>query len=143
MIIPLAIFFIICLPSRALLLYLAWTYKSPSIKRTNNNKIPEAYYIALFTFIVSCYWIFSVYINFLDLWWNPYKIVHIINYLGYTLLTIFDYPESYILLATDLLLACFIIIFHYYKDLSKSWNKYIYKPLSQYKFNAEFIRNFT
>ena len=143
MIIPLLLFLIICLPSRTLLLYLAWTYKSPNIKRNNNDKIPESYYIALFTFIVSCYWIFSVSVNFLDLWWNPYKIVHIINYLGYTFLTIFDYPESYILLATDLLLACFIIMFHYYNDLSNLWKKYIHDPISQYKLNAKFIRRFT
>ena len=141
--IPLLIFFIICLPSRAFLLYLAWRYKSPSIKRSSNDKIPNSYYIALFTFIVSCYWIFSVAVNFLDLWWNPYKIIHIMNYLAYTILTIFDYPESYMLLATDLLLASFIIIFHYYKDISKLYKEYIYDPITQYKFNAKFIRHST
>ena len=141
--IPLLIFFIMCLPSRALLLYLAWTYKSLNIKRDDNNKIPESYYIALFTFIVSCYWIFSVTVNFLDLWWNPYKIVHIMNYLGYTILTIFDYPESYILLASDLLLACIIVIFHYYKDVNKLYKEYIYTPITKYKFNAKFIKRFT
>jgi len=112
-------FFLLCVPLRLLLIYVALT---------SNKK-----YLAGITLVITIYWIITSTINFRNVWWNPYRLFHAINYFSYSLLTFLNYNLSYIFLIIDLLYGIFVFVLQYFDEINEWVNDNILNHLHSYK----------
>ena len=139
-------FFVICVPVRIFLVYIAIVNRivSKSISdesdkaEVENNKditdkTSKIKLLAIFTFVVAIYWLFISFSGLLSgIWWNPYRIIHAINYLIFSGLVYLEYEYAYIILLLDLLFGITVFILHNYDFISKYVHEHIIEPIQRY-----------
>ena len=120
-------FFVFCVPIRSLLVYIAF------INRTFDSKADKIQLLAVFTFIVSIYWLFISISGLLsDAWWNPYRIIHAMNYLIFSGLVYLKYKHAYIILLLDLIFGVTVFILQNYDFMSTFVHKNIIDYIKRY-----------
>ena len=113
-------FFVFCVPIRSLLVYMAFINRNLEL-------------LAVFTFIVSIYWLFISISGLLsDAWWNPYRIIHAMNYLIFSGLVYLKYKHAYIILLLDLIFGVTVFILQNYDFMSTFVHKNIIDYIKRY-----------
>lgn len=126
----LLIFIFLCLPSRSLLAWYAYSIRE--------NK--EKFLLVLITFIISINWLLMFNFNFRNAWWNGYRSIHALNYLSYAILTYMNYPFAYFFLVFDVIVANIVVFLEYYKEIWHLLDYNIYRYISGYEIKIEKLK---
>ena len=104
-------YFIFCVPIRSLLVYIAYINRMVDTGKVDvattaaapiADKVARIKLIAVFTFIVAIYWLFIYFSGLLSgVWWSPYRLIHAINFLIFSVLVYLKYEYAFIILLLD------------------------------------------
>ena len=121
-------FFLLCVPMRILITYLAyiWRYK------TDDKSFTNRYLLSITLLAISIYWIVSASLNFRNVWWNSHKPIHAFNYITFSILSLMNYPFAFIFLLIDVLFGIVVFVLNYHKKLYSYYNN-LYKFFTKYQ----------
>ena len=151
-------FFIFCVPIRSLLVYIAVvnrivvsgkaveTETGDAGKGASGNagdasadvtavadKLARLQLLAVFTFGMAIYWLFIYFSGLLSgIWWNPYRLLHAVNFLIFSALVYLKYEYAYIILLLDLIFGVTVFILQNYDFISKFVNENIIHYVKRY-----------
>ena len=143
-------FFIFCVPIRSLLVYIAVVNRfvdsgKPGAAETGAadnasaavtavaDKLARLQLLAVFTFGMAIYWLFIYFSGLLsDVWWSPYRLIHAVNFLIFSVLVYLKYEYAYIILLLDLIFGVTVFILQNYDFISKFVNENIIDYVKRY-----------
>ena len=149
-------FFIFCVPIRSLLVYIAVVNRfvdsgKPGAAETGAadkgaagtadnasatavaDKLARLQLLAVFTFGMAIYWLFIYFSGLLSsVWWSPYRLIHAVNFLIFSVLVYLKYEYAYIILLLDLIFGVTVFILQNYDFISKFVNENIIDYVKRY-----------
>ena len=112
------LFIFICLPVRLLIAFFAKFLQNNSIKYLQSSTIQ--YIFSLFTLIIGISFINNWFINKKvggfggKVWWKNLRLIHGINFILYSILSIMNIKNAYKLLFMDVLIGLISFILNYF-----------------------------
>ena len=141
-------FFVFCVPARSFLVYMAYINRMVSTPTdgadgkvgavtpttaTLADKVAQIQLLAVFTFGVAIYWFFIYFSGLLTgIWWNPYRLIHAVNFLIFSALVYLKYEYAFIILLLDLIFGVTVFILQNYDFISKYVRENITDSIKRY-----------
>lgn len=141
-------FFVFCVPARSFLVYMAYINRMVSrptagadgkvgavtpTTPTLADKVAKIQLLAVFTFGVAIYWFFIHFSGLLSgIWWNPYRLIHAVNFLIFSALVYLKYEYAFIILLLDLIFGVTVFILQNYDFISKYVRENITDSIKRY-----------
>jgi hypothetical protein len=148
-------FFVLCVPIRSFLVYMAYINRlvstltvgtdvkvgadgkvgavTPTAAAALADKVARIQLLAVFTFGVAIYWFFIYFSGLLSgIWWNPYRLIHAVNFLIFSALVYLKYEYAFIILLLDLIFGVTVFILQNYDFISKYVRENITDTIKRY-----------